>query len=400
MSPFWRLLTGTDRPRRERRSKAGLRPEMTALEGRQLMAITMGTTVAQGTTLTDGTVLKSNLVLPGVQASPKFLFPSDGRYVPVTISGGITNGYVMNLDGPYAIFPKPTSAAGILAQLPLPDPTSTTAAPVLKPLPPSTYTATLPGSKVPVEVSYTLDAYAPASINPAGPNPDGTPNFPLLSPAVARYTVTLPGYHYPMKIAAVWQGGSVETTTVTVVSKTGKKTEITTFPTVDGHYVVSPAGFYQISVSTLPISDYENSVIDARLNGRRGPADAILQVTDQYRRDEPRAFAPLNLLTKPFISNNGLPIYTHARSTAGKTPAGGGKRASGLSAALESTYAEQIYLPTAVSIVRQYSYSFSTHLQALKHTGTGGRQYIVNVSSEDADDGGSSNTAVIVPGNA
>src|ERR1700761_5930412 len=101
MSPFWRPPTGSDpsrtRPRRARRPRAGLRPEVSALEGRQLMAITMGTTVPQGTTLTNGTTLKQNLVLPAVQASPQFLFPSDGRYVPVTISGGLSSGYAMDL---------------------------------------------------------------------------------------------------------------------------------------------------------------------------------------------------------------------------------------------------------------------------------------------------------------
>ncbi len=362
MSPFWRLLTGSDpsRPRHAPRPKAGLRPEVSALEGRQLMAITMGTTVAVGTKLLDGTTLTSNLVLPPVKASPKVLSPSDGRYVPITVSGGLSSGYIMSLDGAYAVFPKPGNTANILGQLPLPDPTSTTAPSVTtsptNPPPVQTYTATVPGSKKPVVVSYTLNAFAPPSISTVTPPGGGTP-VAILSPAAAKYTVTLPGFAYSMNVTVAWQGGSVVTNP-------------------DGSFAVSPNGLYQIIVTTLPVSPYETSVINARLNGRKGPVDAVLNVTDQYRRDEPRADAPLSLLTAPNIAPSGLPIFK------------------------KFTYKEQISIPTTVAILRQFSYSFSTHLQALKHTGTDGRQYIVNVSSEDADDGGSSNTAAIVPNNA
>ena len=354
MSPFWRPLTGSDpspspsRPRRDRRPRHGLRPQVSALEGRQLMAITMGTTIAGGTTLTNGTTLAQNLVLPPVKATPQFLFPSDGRYVPVTISGGLSSGYVMNFDGAYAIFPNPARTAQILGQIPLPNPTDTTAAAVItspqNPPPVQTYTATVAGSKTPLVVSYTLDAFAPPSITVVN-------GFDVLSPAAAKYTVTLPGLQYSMNISAVWQG-----------SATGG--------------VISPKGLYQISATSLPVSPFETSVINARFASRRGPSDAVLQTTDQYRQDEPSGFTPLTLLHQTDPTPSGLPLYE------------------------KFTYQTQVTVPTGMAILRQYSYSFSTHFQAKKHAGTSGRQYIVNVSSEDADDGGSANTAVIVPANS
>lgn len=331
MSIFWRWLTGSDPegPRRARRPAAGHRTEFMPLECRQLMAITMGTSVAKGTTLTNGTVLTSDLVLPPVQVAPQFLFPSDGRYVPVTVSGGLKSTYTMSFEGQYAIFPKPASTANILSQLPLAGPTDKT--PLTTPGQPQTYTASVPGSKVPLTVSYTLDNYLPG---------------------VAVYTVKLPNYSYPMTIAAVWQGSTIKN--------------------AKGTY----DGFYDISFKTLPISDYEASVITARFNQRKGPVDAVLNVTDQYRQDEPRAVTPLTLLVTP-----GTLLF-------------------GAQSFVKSTYPERFTIPTGEFIYRQYSYSFSTHLQALKHPGTGGRQYIINVSSEDADDGGSANTAAIVPNDA
>lgn len=355
MSTFWSRLTGSDPegPRRDRRPKVGLRPEVASLEGRQLMAVTMGTTVGAGSALTPGgqslavvmgvplaasktppggTGPKANWVLPAVQVSPKFLFPSDGRYVPETVSGGLSSGYVMNFVGQYAIFPKPASTANILSQLPLPNPTSPTAPGMPTATDPTpTYKAFVPGSKVPLTVSYALDDY---------------------SPGVAVYTVKLPDYKYSMTITAVWQGSTVKNS--------------------KGTY----DGFYQIEFRTLPISDFEASVITARFDHRQGPVDAVLNVTDQYRQDEPRATAPLTLLAAPITSLFGLPTF------------------------VKSTYNEKIFVPTGETILRQYGYSFSTHFQALKHPGTNGRQYIVNVSSEDADDGGSANTAAVVPNDA
>jgi hypothetical protein len=370
MSPLWRPLAGSDpspsRPRRARRPGTALRPEVSALEGRQLMAITMGTTITGGTTLLNGTTLTQNLVLPPVKATPQFLFPSDGRYVPITVSGGLSSGYVMNFDGAYAVFPKPAYTAHLLGQIPLPSPTDTTASPVTpspeNPPPVLSYTATLPGSKTPVIIPYSLDAFAPPSITVIPPATPGGQAVPLLSPAAAKYTVTLPGSKYSMNVTAVWVG-SLEAVNGTFVK-------------VNGQYVISPNGLYQISVSTLPISPFETSVIDARFAARRGPSHAVLQVTDQYRQDEPSADTPLTLLVAPTIGPSGLPVY------------------------VKYTYREQVTVPNGAAILRQFSYSFSTHLQARKHAGTSGRQYIVNVSSEDGDDGGSANTAVIVPGNS
>lgn len=343
MSQFWRLLTGTGLSglRRDRRPRLAHRPGVTTLEIRRLNAVSMGIPAPP-----------DNLpAVPAVTVSPKFLFPSDGRYVPVKISGGLTSTYAMDLDGAYAVFPKPAYTAQLLSQLPLPDPTSTAPVPTGVA---STYTATIPGSKTAVSIPYTLTTYIPPAITP----PSTPKGLPYITPGTGLgvYTVTLPGYKYPATFGFVWQGS---------VTKNAA-----------GAYVVSPQGIYQVAAKVLPVSPYEQSVILSRLNGRRGPADVVLQVTDQYRQDEPRLAAPISLYAAPSIEPFGNPLFE------------------------KGAYVEQISVPTAMAINRSYTYSFATHLQALKHPGTSGRQYIVNVSSEDADDGGSVNTAVIVPKDA
>ncbi len=139
-------------------------------------------------------------------------------------------------------------------------------------------------------------------------------------------------------------------------------------------------GYFSVVVKNLPVSAFEMSVIDARLNGRRGPADAVLQVTDQYRQDEPHGDAFLTAIAAPNIQPFAAePIILSGPKFKNR---------------------EQVFIPNNVAINRLYSYSFAIHLQSLKHTGTGGRQYIINVSAEDADDGSSVNTAVIVPNSA
>jgi hypothetical protein len=307
------------------------------------MAVTMGATSQDGT-----------IKLPAIQVSPRFLFPSDGRYEPVSISGGVTSTYTMNLEGAYAVFPKPATTARVLAQLPLPDPTST--APIKTPVS-GTFTATVPGSTTPQTGSYTLEAYAPPVINP----PTTPGGVPTLTGGAGRYSVTLPGYKYPMTVKVVWLGSLEQK---------------------NGTYVISPSGHYQVFITTLPVSDFENSVINARLNARPGPTNAVLQVTDQYRQDEPRVTVPLTPLAAPTIAPFASPpIFVFADGKGIK-------------------YTEQVFVPTFVSITRIFSYQFNIHLQALKRAGTGGRQYITNVSSEDADDGGSVNAAAVVPPNA
>jgi hypothetical protein len=354
MSALWRLLMGTDpsRSRRAPRPQTGLRPEVSALEGRQLMHVSMGTTVPQGTTLLDGTVLTSNFVLPAVQVTPKVLFPSDGRYVPIQVSGGLNSTYAMTLNGRYAVFPKPAYTAQVLAQLPLPDPTSTT--PVQTGVV-QTYTAFDPASKTSVTVPFSFITYTPPSITTVG-------GVPVLNPGLGIYSVTLPGFKYPEAYGFIWQG-SLEKNT-------------------DGSYVISPRGIYQVGAKDLPVSDFEKLVIDARLNNRRGPSHVVSQTTDQYRQDEPHVVSPLTLLAAPSIAPFGAPVPVLANTKAG------------------IKYTQQISIPTGYGISRSYSYNFTIHLQAQKHSNTGGRQYIVNVASEDADDGGSANTAVVVPSNA
>ena len=78
---------------------------------------------------------------------------------------------------------------------------------------------------------------------------------------LGTFTVNLPGQPIPLTVGYAWTG-----------------------PTQPGTDV---PGYFSVVVKNLPVSAFEMSVIDARLNGRRGPADAVLQVTDQYRQDEP-----------------------------------------------------------------------------------------------------------------
>ncbi len=361
MSALWRLLRGTDpsRPRRAPRPSTGLRPEVSALEGRKLMAVSMGATVVQGTTLLDGTTLTKNLVLPPVQVAPKVLFPSDGRYVPIAVSGGVTSTYGMSLEGQYAVFPKPAYTARVLAQLPLPDPTST--APVQTGVV-HTYTAFDPTTRTSATVSYSFITYAPPSISVV----NGTP---VVNGGEGIYSVTLPGFKYPEAYGFIWQGSA-------------EKNAAGGYVMQNGQYVISSQGLYQVGAKDLPVPDYEKLIIAARLNNRRGPADVVSQTTDQYRQDEPNVVSPLTLLAAPSIAPFGAPVFVFASPSTG------------------IKYTQQIAVPTGYGISRTYSYNFTIHLQARKHAGTGGRQYIVNVASEDADDGGSANTAVVVPTNA
>jgi hypothetical protein len=364
MSALWRLITGNEpsRPRSAPRPKVGLRPEVTGLEGRQLNAIVMGVAAPPG----------GGPAIPAVTVSPKVLFPSNGRYVPIHVSGGVSSTYAMTLDGAYKIFPKPSYTARILAQLPLPDPTST--APVQTGVT-HTYEAFVPGSKTPVTVPYSFIEYTPPSVNPPKPTTvNGITLTPTLTGGIGVYSVTLPGFKYPEAYGFIWQG-FLET------QKDPTTGEIS-FVTKNGQYVISPNGTYQVGAKDLPVSDFEKLVINGRLTSRRGPADVVSQVTDQYRQDEPHVISPLTLLAAPTTSPFGAAVFVPAQPSAG------------------FKYSEQIGIPSGVSITRFYSYSFTTHLQALKHTGTGGRQYILNVASEDADDGGSANTAVVVPNDA
>ncbi len=359
MSAFWRLLTGTDtkRPRRAARPRTACVPEITSLEVRRLNAITMGVAVPPG----------GGPAIPAVAATPKVLFPSDGRYVPIKVSGGVSSTYVMSFEGAYTIFPKPAYTARVLAQLPLPDPTSTASIPIGVPM---TYTATIPGSKTPVTVPFTFLNYSPPTVTPPT-----TPNgIPVLNAGLGIYSVTLPGFKYPETYGFIWVG-SLET-------QTDPTTHKITYVMENGQYVISPQGLYQVGAKDLPVSDYEKLVIDERLNSRRGPSDVVAQVTDQYRRDEPGLDSPLTLLAAPTVSPFGTPVTVFANAKAGYK------------------YTEQVSIPTDYAINRYFSYNFTIYLQALKNAGTGGRQYILNVASEDADDGGSASTAVVVPNNA
>jgi len=97
-----------------------------------------------------------------------------------------------------------------------------------------------------------------------------------------------------------------------------------------------------------------------------GPGLATVKVTDQYRHDEPRGYAALQLVsTRNFFR--------------GSTAA----------------------VPQAVTgVIRQYTYVFYTHLQAQRSsTQAGGRLYHVNVFASDQDGGSDTTISVLVPRN-
>jgi hypothetical protein len=122
-----------------------------------------------------------------------------------------------------------------------------------------------------------------------------------------------------------------------------------------------------------PAAGNNNGVIETRLADRPIPGAAILQVTDQYRQDEPHIFAPIqNFQTVYQIAYTSHFVF------------GDGK-------VIEVQY------PTAIQLIRNYSYSFSFHLQAKANPGTGGRQYVVTIYDVDAESGGQDNFAILVP---
>lgn len=94
------------------------------------------------------------------------------------------------------------------------------------------------------------------------------------------------------------------------------------------------------------------------------PKAAIFQVTDQYRRDEPRGAAPLHQLTNvTFFS----PV-TKTSTTA------------------------------YVGLVRKFSYSFTVNLQAQRSDRFPvGRHYYIDVAATDNDGGFGKTVAILVP---
>jgi hypothetical protein len=255
--------------RETRRPRASaLRLEINALESRCLQAIVFPTA--------------NNAHLDPLVV-PQILTPSDGRFVPVTVSGTFKQYYAANFVKPYAPYPKPIlTALAVGSQLHPQQGSSGTAM------------VQIPGTPTPVRVDYL-------------PNP-GVPNQEILV------------------------------------------------------------------VRTVP--EYEAQLVQARLKGRPLPKYAVLTVTDQYRRVEPQAFSPLtvtNLAINPNDTNFTFPL---------------GKGS------------ELVSIPTGYLLERDFTYSFTVNLQSLKHAGTTGRQYALNVFADDTDDGGQANTVALVPANA
>jgi hypothetical protein len=122
-----------------------------------------------------------------------------------------------------------------------------------------------------------------------------------------------------------------------------------------------------------PSQGNNTGVVETRLKDRPIPGAATLQATDQYRQDEPHVFAPIQNIqtvyqidyTSHFVFGNGKII--------------------------------NVQIPNAISLIRNYSYSFNFRLQAEAHPGTNGRQYFVTVYDVDAESGGQANFVILVP---
>lgn|GEM_PF-3294238 len=114
---------------------------------------------------------------------------------------------------------------------------------------------------------------------------------------------------------------------------------------------------------TVPPPAQELAAIDAYNAARPAPGPVLAQVTDAYRRVEPRARAPLQWVeSKTFFR-----------------PA-------------------TRFNPTAVvGLIRTYSYAFTLYVQATTSGNSPrGRQYVINVSSADPEGTGQQTIAVLV----
>jgi hypothetical protein len=90
----WPFRTRGGHPPGRRRARRS-RVELTALEDRRLPAIAAVTAVA----------------------APRFLFPPDGQYVPVVVTGSVTQVITYNLPGHQTVAPTGKPLAGILAKI-------------------------------------------------------------------------------------------------------------------------------------------------------------------------------------------------------------------------------------------------------------------------------------------
>jgi hypothetical protein len=122
-----------------------------------------------------------------------------------------------------------------------------------------------------------------------------------------------------------------------------------------------------------PAAGINNGVVETRLADRPIPGAAILQVTDQYRQDEPRLFSPI----QNFQTVYQIIYASHFVIGDGKTIV--------------------VQVPTAIALIHNYSYSFTFHLQAEANSDTNGRQYFVTIYDVDGDDGAQTNFAILVP---
>jgi hypothetical protein len=143
-------------------------------------------------------------------------------------------------------------------------------------------------------------------------------------------------------------------------------------PPNNGHFdTVTVSGtFVQVITDTLPghpttpPDPAALAKIDATLDSEPVPDTVLVQVTDQYRRDEPRFRAEIKLV-------NSTNVFTPP--------------SKGVATAEES-------------VVRHFSYTFTVKLQARRSsTQPEGRHYYINVAAADADDASSTTVAVLAP---
>jgi hypothetical protein len=221
------------------------------------------------------------------------------------------------------------------------------------------------------------------------PSPAGAPPNPKITISGQPAFVTNP------KILLPADGG------YTPITVSGQFSQVLT-ATLAGPYAIHPTAFIAqakaelanlppqvkgspIPVITVPIPAQDlfalgdpskginTGVVETRLADQQIPGAASLQVTDQYRQDEPLVFSPIQNIqtvyqidyTSHFVFGNGKII--------------------------------NVQIPNAISLIRNYSYSFTFRLQAEAHPGTGGRQYFVTVYDVDAQSGGQANFVILVP---
>jgi hypothetical protein len=139
-------------------------------------------------------------------------------------------------------------------------------------------------------------------------------------------------------------------------------------------------------VITLPVPAYEEQVIFDRLQARPTVKHVTVQVTDQYRQDEPRVYAPTqvnNSVGVLYNINGNLTGTTYNDPTPSATKPSDLSIIPSVEKIVHNGIEYIIKLPNFVYMTNTYTYSTTFHLQASANSGTGGRQYIIDASESD-----------------